>query len=144
MKPTEALTLLAVAIDAGDLPEDTHVELIGNTVTARLPRTFYRPNFDQDAAYLEVFARLFPDGNRKRAWTHHRGSKAHRTPPQDRAEYRARVDGTLAIFEYSIPHEHVDYRGELHNGKPRWICTGCRQRITITESRRLGLLPTLK
>lgn len=141
MKPTQALRTLAGAIDAGQLPPDTTLELHGRTVTVTLPQTFYRRSFADEEQWAERVRMMFPGGSNRRLFMNHAGHKSRRILASDRAEYRAVVGETLVWLRFVIPHEHVDYRGEVINGKPKWRCAGCRQLVTITEARRLGLMP---
>jgi hypothetical protein len=142
VKPTQALRTLAGAIDAGQLPDDTTLRLSGRVVEVDLPNTFYRRSFEDHERWAEQVRMMFPGGTNRRMGTQHRGDKRRRILASDRADYRVKIGNhVLIVVEYVIPHEHQSYRGELNNGKPKWICIGCRQPITITEARRLGLLP---
>jgi hypothetical protein len=141
VKPTQALRTLAGAIDAGQLPEHTRLELAGKTVSVWLPQDFYLRSFDEHEQWAERVRAMFPDGRNNRLHINHRGDKRRRILASDRAEYRAWPGEFVLMLHYVVPHEHQGYRGEVVNGNPKWICTGCRQPITITEARRLGLLP---
>lgn len=69
--------------------------------------------------------------------------KMRHQPANDMTFIRGKIGNVTIILNYLVAHEHDNYKGEMHNGKPRWRCGGCRDLLTITESRAIGLLPKL-
>jgi hypothetical protein len=85
----------------------------------------------------------FPGGNHRVIGGRASGGQRRR-PFFDSGEYRVRVLNVAVEFAYPTAHTHSGYYGQAgKEGKPEWRCIGCRQRITITEARKLGLLPPL-
>lgn len=67
-----------------------------------------------------------------------------RRPFFDSGEYSVKVLSVSIEFSYPTVHAHKGYYGQAGTGgTPEWRCSGCRQRITTTEARKLGLLPPL-
>jgi hypothetical protein len=103
--------------------------------------TLREHDLKRHAEVLESFARHFPVGRHRKDSGRASGGTQGR-PLVDRWAYQARVVGVLVSLTYYKLHVHENYTGHVgQDGKPEWRCTGCRRRITITEARRLGLLP---
>jgi hypothetical protein len=132
-------------MDSGVLWPDSNLNIRGTVVEVFPPRAHMLRTADlnRHAVVAAAFRERYPGGkadvSRTRATG---GTKWH--PLADRAEYRVSIEGVLVVLAYYVTHEHERYAGHIGtDGKPEWRCTGCRKRITVTESRRLGLLPPL-
>ena len=131
--------LILEARDMGILPSSISVDVSRTSVVINMPR-FGPVDFEAQDRALTWFRLTFGDAKENRGrYCAFLGSRGH--PAADRVDYRARVDGGLVQLFAFAPHVHGDYRGEVRNNKPRWICTGCRKPITKTAARQLGLLP---
>lgn len=129
----------------GTVWPDAHLDIRDGVITIYPPRghMLREPDLIRHADVLESFARHFPVGRHRKDGGRTSGGVQGR-PLVDRWEYQARVVGVLVSLAYYKPHVHESYTGHVgQDGKPEWRCTGCRRRITITEARRLGLLPAL-
>lgn len=137
---TNAPTVAAIlaARDSGALPASLTLDVWRKSVSASMPG-IGPVDLDASARGLEWFRTWFPGGLVRGAYCAYRGSRGR--PPADRAEYVTETPGGLVTFVHYVPHSHGSFQGEVHNGAPRWTCGGCRRRITVTESRVLGLLP---
>jgi hypothetical protein len=140
-----ALTVLEL-MTKGTVWPDAHLEVRDNLISIAPPRGHMLREADlkNHAEVLAAFTAVYPVG-RHRAWRHKASGGVQGRPLVDQAEYQARVGGVLVTLHHYIPHVHEGYKGTVgQDGKPEWRCTGCRRRITITEARRLGLLPALE
>jgi hypothetical protein len=127
------------ARDLGVLPASITLNVSRTNVAASMPR--YGPvDFAAQERAVAWFREAFGEVEERRSrWCAYRGSRGHGAA--DQVDYRAKTDaGLVQLFTFA-PHEHGDFYGEVRNGKPRWVCRGCRKPITKTEARRLGLLP---
>lgn len=135
---TPAVLSILEARDVGALPASLSLNVYRTNVSAHMPR-FGPVDFDASARGLAWFREAFPDGEVRPGYCEYRGGKHQ--PPADRAEYRVDTPAGLIQFHHYAPHVHGSFRGEVRNGKPAWICGGCRKRMTVTDARALGLLP---
>lgn len=135
---TPAVGAVLAARDAGLLPASIAIDVYRTNVSASMPR-FGPVDFDASARALEWFRGQFPGGKVRPGYCEYRGSRHH--PPADRADYRVDTPAGLIQFHHYTAHVHGSFRGEVRNGKPAWICGGCRKRMTVTDARALGLLP---
>lgn len=133
-----AVAAILAARDAGTLPASISLNVYRTNVSASMPR-FGPVDFESSARGLDWFRGQFPDGRFIPGYCEFRGSRHH--PPADRAEYRVETQAGLLQFHHYTAHVHGSFRGEVRNGKPAWICGGCRKRMTTTDARALGLLP---
>lgn len=69
--------------------------------------------------------------------------KMRHQPASDMTFISGKIGNVSIVLNYLVAHKHGSFTGEVHNGKPRWRCGSCRDLLTITESRALGLLPPL-
>ena len=131
------------AIERGDLPASTRVELSGRGyILVRMPGS--GPiDFRANERAREYVQGILPGGEVTRNLCVTRWDR--NTVPLDQMEYRVKApDGTLVQFWYYSAHIHQDHhwRGEVtRGGTPSWRCGACRKPITKTEARALGLLP---
>ena len=143
MAGTSIVRTFLDAIERGDLPASTRVELSGRGyVVAQVP-SFGPVDFPANNRALEYVQGVFPGGEVSRGHCATRWDR--RTAPVDRMEYRVKApDLTLVQFMFYAPHIHQPHhwRGEVtRGGNPSWRCGACRKPITKTEARALGLLP---
>lgn len=140
MTNAPAVTAILAARDSGTLPASLTLDVYRTNVSASMPR-FGPVDFEASARGLEWFRNWFPGGEVRPGYCEYRGGRGHAAA--DRVEYRVDTPAGLIQFRYYAPHVHGSFRGEVRNGKPAWICGGCRKRITTTDARALGLLPPL-
>lgn len=131
------------AIERGDLPASTRVELSGRGYVLVVMPGFGPVDFGANERAGEYVRGLFPGGDVKRGHCAVRWDR--KTRPVDQLDYHVKTpDGTLVQFWYYAPHIHQPHhwRGEVtRGGTPSWRCGACRKPITKTEARALGLLP---
>jgi hypothetical protein len=131
--------IILEARDIGILPASVTLDVSRTNVTISMPR-FGPVDFAAQDRALEWFRKAFGEAKpSKYRYCAYRGQRHH--PAADRVDYRAATENGLIQIHAFAPHEHGDYRGEIRNGQPRWICGGCRKPITKTAARKLGLLP---
>jgi hypothetical protein len=129
----------------GTVWPDARLEVYPSYVSVSPPRghMLRERDLDRHAEVLEAFVGHFPVGRHRKDSGKASGGTQGR-PLVDRWTYQARVVGILVDLVHYKPHVHENYTGHVgQDGKPEWRCNGCRRRITITEARRLGLLPAL-
>lgn len=136
MTNAPAVNAILAARDSGTLPASLDLHTYRTCVSASMPR-FGPVDFEASARGLEWFRNWFPGGEVRPGYCEYRGSRGHAAA--DRAEYRVDTPAGLIQFHHYAPHVHGSFRGEVRNGKPAWICGGCRKRITTTDARALGL-----
>lgn len=140
-----ALELISQAVKAGSLPSNTDVHWNANFVTVTIDTwDYYRPDFNEIRLMSELFATSFWGGETRRLQCIHKGDKRRKIPAKDRMEYRAPLANGNIMLRFVAEHECSDFRGNLNRGEtPAWTCRGCGRQLTITESRKRGLLPPL-
>jgi hypothetical protein len=145
-----AIATISEAIKSGSLPSNTEVRWSGPHITVTIDtQDYYRPDFKEMRLMSELFATSFSGGETRRMQCIHRGKPRRKIPAKDRMEYRAGLAHGTILLRYVAEHECREFRGSASSGSaaggenPEWNCRGCGRRLTITESRRLGLLPPL-
>lgn len=141
MKGTlEAALLLMEAM--GDTKLGRGLEISPGLIVGGLPPYYYN---NPIAAHAEAIENI------KKILTNARVSDR---PSLNQVQHRRRVAtdwarlhgdiGNVKVqISYLIQHVHNNYRGEFRDDKPVWFCGSCREKITITECRKLGLMPKL-
>ena len=145
-----AMAILSEAIKSGSLPSNTSVHWDGPHITVTIDtQDYYRPDFKEMRLMSELFATSFWGGKTRRMQCIHKGKPRRKIPAKDRMEYRAGLANGNIMLRFVAEHECREYRGfttgsSVAGGEnPGWTCSGCGRQLTITESRKLGLLPPL-
>lgn len=129
----------------GVIWSDAMVTFDGGRVDVKPWRTWMLTpwELDQIRERVERIESEFPGGEHNVQGGRASGGVRGR-PYFDHATYRVNVVGVALTIEYRVPHTHGSYYGLVHrDGTPEWRCNGCRKKITVTEARRLQLLPPL-
>lgn len=116
----------------------------GGRISVELESYAYDYKIEAQNTLIEGLARILKvvklDSRRRLYRNRHR-----RRPAVDIVESQFDLDGVLITISHIKLHEHGELYGEvLKDGKPRWLCRSCRKPITVTECRKLGLLPKLE
>lgn len=144
--PHSAIEFISQAIKSGSLPSSTDVHWSSASyITVTIDtHNYYRPDFREVRLMAELFATTFVGGETRRLQCIHRGKPSRKIPAKDRMEYRAPLTHGTILLRYVSEHECRSFRGSAAAGEqPTWECRGCGGRLTITECRKLGLLPAL-
>lgn len=124
---------------------DALVTFDGGRVDVKPWRTWMltQPELEKIRERVDRIESEFPGGEHKVQAGRASGGTRGR-PFFDQATYRVNVLDVALTIEYRVPHTHSTYSGSVgRDGVPEWRCNGCRQRITVTAARKLGLLPPL-
>lgn len=137
--------ILSSAIKSGSLPSNADVRWSANYITVTIDtQDYYRPDFKEMRLMSELFATSFPGGETRRLQCISKPKARYKIPAKDRMEYRAPLANGHIMLRFVAEHECQGFRGTAGPGdKPEWTCRGCGRRLTITECRKLGLLPPL-
>lgn len=144
------IEIISEAIKTGSLPSNTEVRWSGPHITVTIDtQDYYRPDYKEMRLMSELFATSFWGGKTRRLQCIHRGKPRRKIPAKDRMEYRTGLANGTILLRYVAEHECREFRGSASSGSvaggenPVWVCCGCGRQLTITESRKLGLLPPL-
>ncbi|WP_104086547.1 hypothetical protein [Arthrobacter sp. GMC3] len=139
-----ALLVASQLIQAVDNNIDSTVSITPSNVEFCIWTGGYGPQFDNHAMLIEEAAKFLDTRHvniDQRFWRS--GNKGHHTVNRDMATLSGTISKIAVKIHYLVPHIHGRWLGIVENDQPRWTCGRCRERITITESRKLGLLPPL-
>ena len=119
------------------------LEVSAGTISANLDSYYYSRNpVEAHAVIISDVSKIF-DSIRPDNYRHLNQTKMRGRPATDTVTLRGFIGNVTIVLGYLVAHEHGFYVGDTKSGKPRWRCGSCRELITITESRKLGLLPPL-
>lgn len=142
-----ALRKILSARAKGTLPADLIFAVNAQSIGLDLPHS--SPNFD---ALFQWVQKNYPGGVLAERCTRFRGTGPRRWV-YDKCVYRASLEsgplssyGRYITVQVRVPHIHTEYSArstvkDRRSGLPKWLCTGCSKPISLTEARKLGLLP---
>lgn len=144
MKSHEVLVKVSRAMQRGTLPANLTVKHSANMgVELQVPRmTGIERELTDEQTLLAWLQRTFGEGTSRRD-----GIQALERRLNGRRHwfdcYRWWIDGVPVEAKFLVPHEHdrAWLRGVVNSSGVHWVCTQCRQPITKTLARELGLLP---